>query len=260
MNAARKRLAVSPALRSILFAGILAVLVLTVAWALQGYPGRRQVSNLTFSVITPPITHAFHYIHYREDIQYRARWLGVPITKIPEDMLTYQEILFETQPDVIIEAGTAQGGSALFFASICDLTGRGRVISIDIEEDPTRPRHKRITYLLGSSTSKAVVDQLRRAVKPDDRVMVVLDSDHSKDHVLGELMIYSRLVTVDNYLVVEDTNVNGHPVLWSYGPGPMEAVKEFLAKDTSFVADRSRDEKYFLSYFPSGFLRKVRKR
>jgi len=260
MNVARKRLAVSPALRSILFAGILAVLVLGVAWAIQGYPCPRPVRNLMFSVTTPPITLAFHFIHYHAGPQYRARWLGVPIMKIPEDMLTYQEIIFETQPDVIIEAGTAYGGSGLFFASICDLTGRGRVISIDINEDPTRPRHKRITYLLGSSTSKAVVDQVQRAVKPDDRVMVVLDSDHSKDNVLSELMIYSRLVTVDNYLVAEDTNVNGHPVAWSFGPGPMEAVKEFLAKDTSFVADRSRDQKYLLSYFPNGFLRRVRKR
>lgn len=260
MNAARKRVVVSPALPAILLAGILAVLVLSVAWAIQRYPCPRRVRNLMFRVITPPITHAFHFVHYHEGLQYRTRWLGVPIMKIPEDMLTYQEIIFETQPDLIIEAGTAQGGSALFFASICDLTGRGRVISIDIEEDPTRPRHNRITYLLGSSTSQAVVDQVRRAVEPDDRVMVVLDSDHSKDNVLSELMIYSRLVTMDNYLVVEDTNVNGHPVLWSYGPGPMEAVEEFLAKDTSFVADRSRDKKYFVSYFPNGFLRRVRKR
>jgi cephalosporin hydroxylase len=172
------------------------------------------------------------------------------------DLMTYQEILYDTRPDVLVEAGTFKGGSALFFASMMDLLDHGRVITIDIK-DYGRPSHPRITYLQGFSTAPEILTTVKNAISPGDRVMVVLDSDHSAENVRKELRAYGPLVTVGAYLVVEDTNINGHPVLPGHGPGPTEALDEFLKTDTGFVRDPSR-EKFLLSFNPGGFLKKTR--
>ena len=182
-------------------------------------------------------------------------WLGILTRKCPLDLWIYQEIIFEVKPDVMIECGTANGGSALFLASMCDLVNNGKVITIDIEDKEGRPTHKRIKYLLGSSTSIEVVEQVRKLISDKDKVMVILDSDHSKGHVLSELKIYSKFVTKGSYIIVEDTNINGHPVFLDFGPGPMEAVEEFLKENKDFSVDRSR-EKFYLTFNPKGFLQK----
>jgi len=196
----------------------------------------------------------FHRLYYDSVVFSNTSWLGVTALKCPLDMWIYQEIIHEVRPDVIVECGTAHGGSALFLASMCELLGKGQVVTMDVEEKPGQPQHPRIRYLLGSSTSGEIVEQVRDAVRDQDRVMVILDSDHSKDHVLAELGIYSELVTPGSYLIVEDTNL-GHPVRPDFGPGPMEAVEEFLAARTDFAADRSR-EKFFLTFNPGGYLRR----
>ena len=183
-------------------------------------------------------------------------WLGVSVQKTPLDLWIYQEIIYETHPDVLIEAGTAEGGSAYYFANLFDLMGRGRVITIDIGDSPERPKHNRITYLLGSSTAPAIVDKVKSLIAPGERVMVSLDSDHRKPHVAQELKIYSELVTRGCYLVVEDTNVNGHPVRPDFGPGPMEALREFISSDHRYVPDHAR-EKFGVTFFPDGWLRRV---
>jgi cephalosporin hydroxylase len=137
-----------------------------------------------------------------------------------------------------METGTADGGSALYLASVCDLLGTGRVITIDIEEKgfwgEERPSHSRIRYLLGSSADTAIVDQVKREAKDAERVMVVLDSNHSAAHVYAELVAYAPLVTTGGYLVIEDTYMNGHPLPAGPDPGPMEAAKAFLEEDRSF--------------------------
>lgn len=184
-------------------------------------------------------------------------WFGTPIMKCPLDLWIYQEIIFEVKPDIIIECGTAQGGSALFLASMCDLMNNGKVITIDIEDKEGRPKHKRITYLLGSSTSKEIVEKIKSLVGNDDKIMVILDSDHSKQHVLNELKIHSKFITKGSYLIVEDTNINGHPVYPDFGPGPMEAVDEFLKKNKDFVADKTK-EKLYLTFNPNGYLKKIK--
>lgn len=185
-----------------------------------------------------------------------SHWLGTPLWKLPLDLWIYQEILHETKPDVIIETGTYLSGSALYFASLCDLLGRGRVVTIDVEERPGRPRHDRITYLRGSSTDSAIVQQVTRMVGAEDRTMVVLDSDHACSHVARELELYSKLVGVGCYLIVEDTNVNGHPVWPDFGPGPYEAVDQFLASTRSFARDRQR-ERFLVTFNPGGYLRRI---
>ncbi len=175
--------------------------------------------------------------------------------KCPLDLWIYQEILYEVKPDLILETGTAHGGSALYFASVCDLLGRGEIVTVDIYPIEGRPEHPRITYVTGSSTAGEVVAYVSGVAAGHERVLVILDSDHSRDHVLDELRIYSRFVTPGSYLVVEDTNVNGHPAMPEHGPGPMEALEEFLAETEEFEIDAAR-EKFFMTFNPRGFLRK----
>ena len=186
-----------------------------------------------------------------------ANWLGKPTLKCPFDLWIYQELLYELRPDVIIETGTFLGGSALYLASVCELIDQGRVISIDNKTYADQPTHTRLRYLHGSSVASETVAAIQRQVQPGDVVMVILDSDHSKAHVLREMQIYSQLVTLGSYLIVEDTNINGHPVWPDFGPGPMEAVETFLKGDDRFMIDRAR-EKFYLTFNPGGYLKKVK--
>ncbi len=185
-------------------------------------------------------------------------WMGADLLKTPLDLWVYQEIIFERKPDLLVETGTRFGGSALFFASLFDLMGKGRVLTIDTEEDSRRPSHDRITYLKGSSTAPEMVARVREEASSCGEVMVILDSDHSRAHVREELDCYHDLVPEGGYLIVEDTNVNGHPVHPDFGPGPMEAAVEFLDGNPGFVADRER-EKFMMTCNPGGFLRRVKK-
>lgn len=207
------------------------------------------------------IVDQFHKLYYDSHIFGKTWgntfWMGIPIRKCPFDLWIYQEIIFKLKPDIIIECGTLYGGSVLFLASMCDLVDNGKVITIDIEDKEGRPKHKRIKYLLGSSTSEKIVKQVRKLISDKDKIMVILDSDHHKEHVLNELRIYSEFVTKGSYIIVEDTNINDHPVLPTFGPGPMEAVGEFLKENKEFIVDRSK-EKFYLTFNPKGYLRKIK--
>ncbi len=202
-----------------------------------------------------PISDQFHQLYYDSLTWLNTFWMGVPIQKCPLDLWIYQEMIFELRPDVIVESGTADGGSAYYLASLCDLVQNGRILTIDITPK-TRPQHPRITYLTGSSVSPEIYNNVRNSIKPHERVMVILDSDHSFGHVLNELRIYALLVTAGSYMVLEDTNINGHPVYPNFGPGPMEALQQFLAENKGFTVDKSR-EKFFMTFFPNGFLKKL---
>jgi len=183
-------------------------------------------------------------------------WMGHAILKCPLDLWLYQEILHTVRPAVVVETGTAFGGSAHYLASMMDLLGHGRVITIDIEDRPGRPPHPRITYLTGSSTDPNMVHQVRELVGPAAPVVVLLDSDHAMAHVAAELTLYAPLVTPGSYLIVEDTNLNGHPVFADHGPGPMEALEDFLPGHPEFAHDAGMD-KFFLTFNPQGFLKRI---
>ena len=202
----------------------------------------------------------FHKLFYETAFAkgdaWNPKWLGVAALKCPFDLWVYQEILHDIKPDIVIETGTARGGSALFLASILDLLGSGALVAIDIVRRPEWPTHPRITYLTGSSTSAEIMDQVRGRVAGRPRVMVILDSDHTKSHVLDELRLYSPLVTKGSYLIVEDTNINGRPVFPGFGPGPCEAVDDFLVANAAFERDPSR-ERFFVTFNPGGYLRRV---
>lgn len=131
------------------------------------------------------------------------------------------------------------------------------MITIDIEDFPGKPKHPRITYLLGSSTSNEILAKIRSLIQPGETVMVALDSDHRAPHVANELNLYSPLVTPGSYLVVEDTHFNGRPILPKFGPGPTEALQQFLPRHPEFQVDRSR-EKYGMTFNPGGYLKRLR--
>lgn len=184
-----------------------------------------------------------------------SSWLGVHVKKCPFDLWVYQEILYELKPDLIVECGTYKGGSAYYLASIFDLIGKGRVVTIDINDLPNKPQHPRIRYLVGSTLSVDILSNVANEVAIASTVLVLLDDDHTKNHVLSELRLYSKFVSKGSYIIVEDSNVNGHPVFPEYGPGPYEAVLEFLKENNSFKVDDSR-EKFYVSFNPHGFLKR----
>lgn len=208
----------------------------------------------------PEIVASFHRLYYgtgeHGGTWQDTHWLGHRALKCPLDMWMYQEILHEVRPDVIVETGTFSGGSALYLANLCDILGSGRILTIDVDPQPDLPEHPRITYIRGSSTAPEVVDRVRE-LSQGQTVMAILDSDHHADHVLAEMRAYAPLIEIGSYLVVEDTNVNGNPVLPDWGPGPREAVQRFLGETDAFVVDRER-EKFFMTFNPGGYLKRVR--
>jgi cephalosporin hydroxylase len=208
--------------------------------------------------------HELYYRHWLPGIRRKEEradtlnlsWFGHHLMKCPLDLWIYQELLVRTRPDFVVETGTWSGGSALYFAMHLDHIGHGRVITLDIADAPNRPEHPRITYITGSSVDAAIIGQVRDAVGMQ-RAMVVLDSNHHADHVYAEMIAYSPLVQTDDYLIVEDTNVNGHPAYPDFGPGPMEAVDKFLAENDEFAIDR-RCERFLMTLYPRGYLRRSR--
>jgi cephalosporin hydroxylase len=205
----------------------------------------------------------FHQLYYdvgqRGGTWQQTFWMGLPVQKFPTDLVVYQELIHRVRPGLIVETGTRAGGSALFLCHMLDLIGgaggEGRVVSIDVESPPQPVEHPRLTLLRGSSSDPAIVERVRQMAAGVTPIMVILDADHSRDHVLAELAAYHGLVTPGSYLIVEDTNVNGHPVYPQHGPGPTEAVREFLAQNHDFQIDQ-RCEKFLLTTNPGGYLRR----
>jgi cephalosporin hydroxylase len=223
------------------------------------------------------IKEAFHLVEYaeRDQLVTLPKWRGVVVDKNVYDLWRYHEIIDYVEPDLIVELGTANGGSALYFASLLDMIGKGRVITIDIDDgtepfqvNPSRvnpgqrPTHPRVLYVKGSSVDKHVAakagEEAFRVADKGGQVMVVLDSDHSKGHVLLELEMYHPLVTVGSYLVVEDSNVNGHPVFPEYGEGPFEALLDWLPRHPEFADDVDLEKKFPITHNPRGWLRRVK--
>src|SRR5688572_28688091 len=131
--------------------------------------------------------------------------------KCPFDLWIYQELLVRTRPDFVIETGTWRGGSALCLAMILEQIGHGQVVTVEVDVKPNLPEHPRIKYLVGLCIDEAVIGEVREIVG-SQRALVILDSHHETEHVYQELIAYSPFVQTGDYLIVEDTNINGHPV------------------------------------------------
>lgn len=206
---------------------------------------------------------------------YRFSWLGRPIIQLPEDVVRLQELVFRLRPDVVVETGVAHGGSLVLYASVCEALDHGRVIGVDIEVRPenrlaieSHPLAGRITLVDGDSIAGATFARVKEAVGSAQRVLVVLDSKHTKEHVLQELRLYGTLVPPGSYVVVADgimRDLTGAPRSaddWSWN-NPRAAVDEFLAETDEFVSEEPAppfDEsnvRSSVSYFSGGWLRRV---
>ena len=201
---------------------------------------------------------------YHKSVVFDSHYLGIPSVQFPADNWVLQEIISEIRPDFVIETGTGKGGTALFYATILEQLKGGKVITVDIDDhDPKVLQfdtwRKRVQAIKGSSTSSDVFNKIKAQVN-GHKVLVTLDSDHTKEHVLKELQLYSTLVSLDSYIVVQDTHLNGHPVPWprlEKTGGPWEAVEEFLKTNKNFEVDRTR-EKHLATQNPGGFLKRVK--
>jgi cephalosporin hydroxylase len=204
------------------------------------------------------IVDQFHRLYYHSDpsIWRATTYRGITTWKCPLDLWIYQEIISEIQPGIVVETGTGFGGSALYLADLCETLGHGQVFTIDIQDRATEVEHPRLTKMLGSSADPTIRDQVLAQAPPNEAAVVILDSDHRADHVLSELRLWADLVTPGSYLIVEDTNIDGHPVFPGFGPGPGDAVTEFLTERNDFAVDRSR-ERLLMTWNPGGFLRRA---
>lgn len=202
---------------------------------------------------------------------YNFSWMGRPIIQYPQDMIAMQELIWEIKPDLIIETGIAHGGSLIYYASLMELIGDGEILGIDIDirahnkkAIEEHPMFKRISMIEGSAISEEIIAQVKEAAKGKKRILVSLDSNHTHEHVLKELELYSPFVTKDSYLVVFDTIVEDLPKgmyadrPWDVGDNPKTAVFEFLKTNDSFEIDKSIDNKLLISVAPDGYLKKIK--
>jgi len=205
---------------------------------------------------------------------YTFSWLGRPVIQLPEDMIRVQEVLFNVQPDIIIETGVAHGGSLIFYASLCKALGKGRVVGIDIE---IRPHNRSaieshflfpyITLIEGSSTDSTIVERVESMVRSGETALVILDSNHTKQHVLNELEAYHQFVTSGSYIIATDGIMGDlHDVprgssqwLWD---NPTEAAREFQQAHPEFVLEQpawafnESDLRGNVTHWPGAWLKK----
>ena len=202
---------------------------------------------------------------------YQWTWLGLPIIQMPEDIVAVQEVIWKCKPTLIIETGIAWGGSVILYASIMELIGKGRVVAIDkVLPDKNRdaiaayPFSSRISLIEGSSLDVDVHSQVQSLIRKDDTVMVMLDSNHTHEHVLEELRLYGPYVSRDQYLVVSDTVVERIPEQkhrkrpWGPGDNPETALASFLEEDGRFERDTNVNNKLLATFTPGGYVRRVR--
>lgn len=202
---------------------------------------------------------------------HQTRWLGEPVLQLPQDMFAVQHAIYAARPELIIELGVAWGGSLLFYATLFEALGRGRVIGVDTYLPPAVRRRlgrfkkisKRISLIKGASTDARTLERVRAAAAGCRRTMVVLDSFHTHEHVLEELRLYSPLVGPGQYLICCDTHVEEIPEIvgnrprpWGKGNNPKTAVAEFLKENPRFEADRSLEARLLLTLHPGGYLRR----
>jgi len=204
----------------------------------------------------------FYYVHqgYKYNFpELQQTWLGKNIIKDPMDCWIQQEIIFKQKPDIIIESGVAFGGASYYYATLMDLIGKdGKVIGIDINLDKVMDiNHPKIEFIKGSSIDEKLVDELYSKYK-NNNVLVILDSNHERYHVLRELELYSKFIKKDHYIIVEDGIFSFLKLFPVPMEGPFEAVQEFLETHNDFIIDDKLAEKYLITHCPSGYLQRIK--
>lgn len=196
--------------------------------------------------------------HQKNIVFNKCNWMGVRCLKNPLDTWIYQELIHAIKPDILIEIGSYEGGSTLYFANILDIIGKGKVISIDIDRSNFKAKHDRIIVIDGDSASHEVFSKVEDLCK-NKKVLVIHDGAHDKEHVLKDLSLYSTLVSVGSYLIVEDTVID----LFEYGDGmgthyegPLRAITEFVNGNNNYMIDDDC-ERYILTYNQRGFLKRI---
>lgn len=211
---------------------------------------KNEVMNLYSDEAFKILSREWVRVGWNQKYQYTFSWMGRPIIQLPEDMIRMQEVIFNLKPDVIIETGVAHGGSLIFYSSLCKALDKGRVIGIDIEiREHNRiaieqhPLSDRITLIEGSSTSPDIIQQVQALVQPNETTLIILDSNHSYQHVSDELETYSSLVSVGSYIVATDgimydlTDVPRGEKNWQYD-NPTWAARDFAQKHPEFVIEQ----------------------
>ncbi|GAU75652.1 cephalosporin hydroxylase family protein [Fusibacter sp. 3D3] len=236
---------------------------------------KRAIEAMTKDEELKELTKAWSIRSGKYDYVYNSTWMGVPMLQVPSDILALQSIIWEVKPDLIIETGIAYGGSLIFSASMLELLGgEGEVIGIDIdirahnrEAIESHPMFKRITLIEGSSTSESVFNQVKKIVNDKHKIMVILDSNHTHEHVYKELQLYSSLVSTGSYIVVFDTIIEmSNDVIsegrdyrpWSKGNNPWTAAMQFLEENDAFEIDSSITDRFVITAAPDGYLKKIR--
>jgi cephalosporin hydroxylase len=223
---------------------------------------RQMASGVAGAIYRPSdaIAEEYHKWYYGTLVWNHTSWMGVPCQKSVSDMWNYQEILWSLRPSLVVEFGSFQGGSALFFAHILRQTGgRFAVLSVDITHQNLHPdvvNDPDVVWFESSSVASQVAEKITqlRAEFPGP-VFAILDSDHSRDHVLAEMKLLRPLLAAGDYVVVEDSNINGHPVLPGMGAGPFEAIEAYEAEfPDDYVHDREREMKFGFTFATNGFL------
>lgn len=208
---------------------------------------------------------------WQRRISYEPTWLGIPIIQTPEDMVMMQELLWKVRPDVVIECGVAHGGALVLYASMLELLGKGHVIGVDVEIRKynrlalqSHPLSKRFTLIEGSSVEQGTLERVREHIRPDDTVLVALDSNHTRDHVSRELEMYAPLVTPDSYMVVFDgvmevlTDAPNGSATWD-SDNPWHAVTRFIDSNPEFEVDAYYN-RLKVTHCPGGFLKRTARR
>lgn len=232
---------------------------------------KQEIKEQSKNVQLGNAAHEFLKESVKTKYSYNFSWMGRPIIQYPQDMIAMQEIIYEIKPDLIIETGIAHGGSLIFYSSILELMGHGEVLGIDIdirdhnkEEILNHPMSKRIKMIQGSSIDPKVMLQVDEIAKGKSKIIVLLDSNHTHEHVYEELKLYSSYVSMGSYLVVFDTLIEDMPKnfypdrSWDKGNNPKTALYKFLEENDSFEIDRELDDKLLISVAHNGYLKKVK--
>jgi len=208
---------------------------------------------------------------------YNFSWLGRPIIQLPQDIIALQEIIWDVKPDMIIETGIAHGGSLIFSASMltllesCGEIENGKVLGIDIDirvhnkkAIEAHPMSKKITMFQGSSIDESMIAKVKEFAQKGKKIMVILDSNHTHDHVLAELKVYAHLASVGSYCCVFDTIIEDMPKgsfsnrPWDTGNNPKTAVWEYLKECNDFVIDKDIENKILITVAPDGYLKRIK--